>query len=439
MGETFDDAARERDSFGNPRRPALFGFAVIGGFCAIFAGWSALAPVSGAAIAQGALQVEGKRQAVQHPYGGVVRAISVREGERVEKGRLLMLLHDAEPRARLDVLVAERDGLLAQQARLVAERDGVAFTTPEPLKAREHDAAVAQVLAGEQAMMTARRRQHETEATILRQKIAQLNEQMRGGKALLEGVQRQKELLEDEMRGARQLLASGYTPRTRVLGLERDLAKLEAERGGAASEIARAQEAIGEAELAIARLDRARVSEIADQLRTTHMRLAETGPKLDAARDVLERTRITAPASGVVVALSVHTEGGVVQQGARLLDIVPSDNGLFVEGRLHLADVNEVRPGRHADVRLTGVNRSERPTIGGEITVVSADRLTDERTGEGFYSIQVRMNEDDLRKSAIPLRSGMPVEVIVPTRPRTLSQYLLGPLMDEISGAFRER
>ncbi|HEY8580423.1 MAG TPA: HlyD family type I secretion periplasmic adaptor subunit, partial [Beijerinckiaceae bacterium] len=352
---SFDDAARARDRFVHPARPALFGCVVMAAFGASFMGWSALAPVSGAAIAQGALQVEGKRQSVQHPYGGVVREIAVREGDRVARGQLLILLHDAEPRAKLDVLVAERDGLLAQEARLVAERDGAPLATPDELKGRESEPAVAQALAGEKAVMTARLRQFETEATILRQKIAQLQEQARGAQAQLQGAERQKALLEDEMRGARQLAASGYTPRTRILALERDLAKLEAERGAAASEIARAQEAVGEAQLAIARLERTRVSDIADQLRTTHLRLAESGPKIDAARDVLARTRILAPASGVVVGLNVFTEGGVAQPGARLLEIVPSDAGLFVEGRLHLSDVNEVTPGRRADVRLTGV------------------------------------------------------------------------------------
>lgn len=439
MGMTFEEAARERDKFSKPDGPVLFGIGVIAVFIVLFSGWSAMAPVSGAAIAEGAVHVEGRRQAVQHAYGGIVRSIAVKDGDAVEKGQLLIELFDAEPRAALDVLTAERDALLALEARLVAERDDTAFAIPHALKSRVDDAAVKQALANEQSIMAARGRQVEIETSILNQKIAQLREQARGATARLSGLERQKSLLEEEMQGARHLLASGHTPRTRVLALERDLARIEADRGTAQSDLGRAQEEIGEAELAIARLDRTRLGEIADLLRTTQARLAETAPKLDAARDVLERTRILAPASGVVVGLSVFTEGGVIQPGANLLDIVPSGNGLFVEARLHLSDVNEVTVGRRADIRVTGVNRSERPQIGGEVITVSADRLMDEKTGQGFYSIAVRMDEDDLRRSRIALRPGMPVEVIVPTQPRTLVQYLLSPLLDEISGSFRER
>ena len=167
--------------------------------------------------------------------------------------------------------------------------------------------------------------------------------------------------------------------------------------------------------------------------------MATLAPKIDAAADMLERTRVTAPATGAVVGLSVFTEGGVVQPGARLMDVVPSDNPLVVDARLQVTDINDVAPGRAADVRLVSVNRNERPQLRGEITMVSADRSVDERSGQAYYPIKVRLNAEDVKRARLELRSGMAAEVVVTTQARTLIQYLAGPLIDEITGSFREK
>jgi HlyD family type I secretion membrane fusion protein len=287
--------------------------------------------------------------------------------------------------------------------------------------------------------MAARRRQYEAETGTLRQRIAQLEEQIRGSSAKLEGAERQGASIGEELNGARQLAASGYTPKTRVLALERSAAQLEADRGLAIADIARARQAIGETEIEIAKVDRTRMTDITNELRTVQAKIAQLGPRIEAAKDVLSRTQVTAPATGAVVGLSVFTEGGVIQPGARLLDIVPRDNPLIAEARLPLSDVNEVSLGRSADVRLTSIPRNERPTIRGEVMTVSADRLTDEHSGQGYYSIQVRLNAEDVKKARLELQSGMPVEIVMPTRARTLVDYLVSPLLDEMTRAFREK
>ena len=181
------------------------------------------------------------------------------------------------------------------------------------------------------------------------------------------------------------------------------------------------------------------MSEITDQLRTTENKLAELTPKIDAATDVMTRTRITAPATGSVVGLDVFTEGGVIQPGARLMDIVPTDNPLIAAAKLKLSDINDVAVGHRAEVQLIGVNYIERPRLYGTVHAVSADRLTDDKSGQGYYAVEVALDPNDVKKSRIDLQAGMPAEVIVPTRPRTLFEYLLGPLRDEITRAFRER
>jgi HlyD family type I secretion membrane fusion protein len=424
----------------NPAVPARLGIAVIAAFVAVFVLWSTWAPLSGAAIAAGNLKAEGNRQTVQHPYGGVVKQLLVKEGDRVTKGQVLVVLSDAEPRAKLDVLLAEDGALKATEARLIAERDGKAEPDFDAVLAvHGRSPATVQAAASEKAILAARRRQYDAEADALRRRIDQFREQAAGATARVDGATRQGALVTEELNGARELAKSGYTPRTRVMALERSLAQFDSERGVAEADIAKAQQAIGEAEVEIAKLDRKRITDIATELRSTQSKIAELAPKIDAARDVLDRTEVTAPATGSVVALSVFTEGGVIQPGAKLLDIVPAEDSLIAEGRLLLSEVDEVRAGRAADIRLTSLPRNERPIIRGEIMTVSADRLTDDRTGQGYYAVRARLDANDVHKARVELQSGMPVEIVMPTRARTLAAYLVGPLLDEMSNAFRER
>jgi HlyD family type I secretion membrane fusion protein len=419
--------------------PTRLGLATIAGFLLIFGWWSIAAPLSSAAIAQGALRSDGQRQAVQHPYGGVVSELKVRDGDRVSKGQVLMVLSETEPKARLDIVASERDALLAEESRLVAERERRARPDFASLSARRGEAGVAQAIANETAIMAARQREFDTQSDILRQKITQFSEQQKGLRAQVDGLERQKALLEEEAVGARQLLASGYTPKTRVLALERDAARLEAERGARLADAARLQEATGEAELEIARLEAGKTTRVTDRLREVQASLVGLAPRIAAAADAMRRTEIVAPASGSVVGLSVFTEGGVIQAGAKLMEIVPDDAPLIVDARLRIDDVSEVAVGDVADVRLTSLNRNDRPSISGAVSVVSADRLTDERSGLGYYAIQVRMEPQDVARARIPLQAGMAAEIVVTTKARSLLDYLAGPLIDEISGSFREK
>jgi HlyD family secretion protein len=294
-------------------------------------------------------------------------------------------------------------------------------------------------MANETAMMAARKHQYAAETAVLRGKVVELEAQITGTQAQLAGTGKQHELLSEELDGAQKLFAQGYTPKIRVLALQREAAKLQADMGTQQAGIAGMQQQIAQNTLEIAKIERARISEITDQLRATENKLAELAPKIEAATDVVARTRITAPATGSVVGLDVFTEGGVVQQGSRLMDIVPTDNPLIVAAKLRLSDINDVSVGRRAEVRLTGVNYVERPRLYGTVKTVSADRMTDDKSGEGYFAVEVALEPDDVKKSRIDLQAGMPAEVIVPTRPRTLFEYLLGPLRDELTRAFRER
>lgn len=432
------DDSDDRAAWSQPHRPARIGLAVIAAFVLVIGGWSALAPLSDAAIAQGSLQVEGRRQSVQHPYGGVVKQIAVTEGQHVEQGEVLVTLSDTEPRAERDVLVVEKAGLAVRRQRLIAEREGAAdFEQPAGLD-RIDPATLEEAVASERALMSARRRQHESAVTVIERRIEQLQSTRDGAEVEAEGLERQIALTEEELKAARTLLEQGYTPRPRVLGLERDAAQLRSALAAKRAEIASAAQAVAEAQAEIAGLERSRLAAITEELRDAEAALSAVEPKIAAAEDALLRTAIRAPASGEIVALSVFTEGGVVAAGAPLMEIVPSAAPFFVDARLRLTELHGIAAGQRAEIQLLSAPRSVRPDLSGLVETVSADRLEDERTGEGYYAIQVRLDADDVAASDFALQAGMPVQVVMPTQARTLIDYLTSPLFDEFDTAFRE-
>lgn len=426
--------------YNDPVRPALWGLYAILAFVGVFVIWGYAAPLSSAAVAVGSLQAEAQRQSVQHPYGGVVARILVTEGQRVERGQTLIELDNTEARAKFDVANAEVVALLAQQARLTSERDDVGLASLDAFEQQHRSRpGMAQAVANERAVLLARARQYEAEKGIMTSQVSQLREKIAGLSAQVDGLAQQSASLTEEIGGARQLLVSGYGAKTRVLALERTSAQLLADRGSRIADIAGAKQAIGEAELAVAKLERQHVADITDELRKTQSALAEALPRFDAARDVLNKTAITAPMGGSIVNLSVFTEGGVIQAGGLLMDIVPADNPMIVEARLPLFDINDVKPGLEADVHLTGVPRNERPQLRGEVISVSADKITDQKSGGSYFWVRAKLNPDDVRRSKVGLQPGMPAELVVTTRSRTPAAYLLGPLLDEIGRAFREK
>ncbi|RNF32800.1 HlyD family type I secretion periplasmic adaptor subunit [Paracoccus methylarcula] len=424
----------------NPLRPAFWGFGVVIAFVLALLIWGNSAPLASSALAEGSLQVMAQRQAVQHPQGGVITRLHVAEGQTVSRGALLIELDETEARASRNIAEAEVVALQAQQARLECERDrSDPVACLDKFAAAEGDRPeMAEAIANEAALLQARARTFRTESGMLTSRVSQLSEQISGLEAQLEGLSQQHRLLEEELASSRKLLASGLTSRNRTMALERAVAEVMGDAGARRAEIASARQEISEAELAVAKLEDERISEITDQLRNTRSALAEAQPRLDAAYFVEERSQIRAPVNGQIVGLSVFTEGGVVQPGQKLMDIVPDDNPIIVEARLPLSDINGIGVGDITDVRLSGVPRKQRPELSGEILSISADKVTDSQTGVSYFSIRVGLTAEDVAQAGIPLRPGMPAEVVIPRGSRTVVSYLLGPLLDEITHAFRE-
>ena len=431
------DTVAMRRAWSDPRRPIRRGVIVLGLFISGLVGWSVLVPLSDASVARGSIAVEGRSQAVQHPYGGVVSDLHVADGDTVERGDVLITLGETEARAQRDVLLTRREALRARLTRLIAERDGL--ETPDyPRADPDASAAAKQARASQTALLKTRMDQQRSAIDVIERRIDQMSQRIAGGAAEVEGLSRQRDLTTEELRDANSLLEKGLARRPQVLELERQAATLRASLTSKQSEIAAARQAIAEAEAEIAQLLNDRQAMISQEIETTQAELASVGPQIDTANERLSRMQVRAPASGRVVGLSVFTVGGVVEPGATLMQIVPSDTPFVIEAQLALTDLHDIREGQPARIELLAYPRSERPELTATVDTISADSFTDERSGRGYFALTLSLSPEEVSALDLELQSGMPVQVIMETRARTLIAYLTSPLMDQIGTAFSE-
>jgi HlyD family secretion protein len=434
--------ARPEDVPLRPRigAPLAAGAFLLIAFFAGFGGWAALAPLSSATVAEGVIRVETHRKTVQHLEGGIVREILVNEGDKVTAGQVLMRLDKTQSGTTVSVLQDQQDALLALQARLEAERDGLdAIQFPPELSARQSDPKVATVVGGQQKIFDTRRQSLRAQLGILSQRVEQLGSEIAGHKAQLVSANEQIQLTQEEIATVTDLLNRGLERKPRLLALQRQQSYLEGSRGEQLGAIAKAQQEIGEAKLQSADLLDKRSSEIALELRDTQSRLLEIRQKLGAAVDVDNRMEVVAPVSGQVVDLKVHTLGGVVRPGDALLDIVPQSDELVVEARVRPVDIDAVHAGQSAQVALTAYKQRTTPRLDGRLATVSADALIDESRHISYYSAEIHIDSSELAKlNGVQLYPGMPAEVMIVTGERTLLQYFIQPVIDSFHRAFRE-
>src|SRR5262245_18034403 len=423
------------------RHAIIAGATIVVIFFGVLGGWAALARLDAAAIAPAVIKVEGNRKSVQHLEGGIIKELRVKEGDQVQAGQTLIVLDDVQARATVDVLSKQYTAFRAQEARLMAERSGAASVAfPEELKSRSAAPDVALVMQTQRALFESRLATVSGQMGVLRQRISQTREQVTGMQGQLTAHQRQIESTQNELTGLRDLFKRGYVPRQRMLELERSAAALEGQAAEFSANMMRARQLIGELELQIVQLRTDRANQVETELRDVQVRVLEAVPRLQAARDTLERTQIRAPYSGYIVGLTAYSIGGVVARGEKIMDIVPDQNGLTVEATVNVDDIKDVRPGMRAEVRLTAYKQRTTPIIFGEVRNVSADRMTDTRTGAGYYVVQIKLDEQDLKRHGdIKLVPGMAAEVSIPTGARTALDYLVRPLTDSLNRSFRQR
>jgi HlyD family type I secretion membrane fusion protein len=423
------------------QRHSRMGWIVLGLFFGVLGLWSVTAPLNGAVVADALIKVEGNRKAVQHLDGGIVKQLNVKEGDRVAAGDIVMVLDDSQASAEYDVYFKQEMVLRATQARLMAElnrkRDPVA---PPEIEARLNEPAVDEIWDAQLQQFKSRRASLEGQRKVVRERINQLIAQVDGNEKQLGAFGMQMDSVEKEIASIAPLVEQGLIARPRLLQLERMSFGLEGQFAGTTADMAKARQAIAEQEQQLAQLDNDRMTEVTKELRDTQAMLLEVIPRVTNARAVLGRMDIRAPYAGTVVGLSVFAVGAVISRGEKILDIVPDDNALTVEAQITVDQISDVHPGMLAEVHLTAYKQRITPMVRGTVIQVSADRLTDPRTGFPYYTTLVRIDQKDL--DALPevkLYPGMPAQVMIPTVERTAMDYLIGPLFATVRTAFRQR
>lgn len=429
-----------------PRREMKIGATIAALFFVGGLGWAAMTPLDAGAFAEGVVAVAGNRQAVQHRDGGIVTALNVTEGQFVRKGDILLKISASEMIATERGLTGEIMALLAQRARLIAERDHRSDVAPPPEFAmlKPEDRLLAEdSLKGQRLLFQARRSALDTERAVLGQRMRQHSEQIGGFHHQMTSNREQQRLIGEELDGLRGLLSRGFVAVNRIRAMERAAAELDGNFGEYQSNVARTSQAIGEAKMQTLSIEKRQMEDVAGQLRDVQMRLDEQQPKLVAAREQLTRSSVRAPAAGRVVGLKVFTIGGVVGPGDMLMEVVPHDRALVIEGKAASADADDLRPGMATQVRFAALQERNLPILEGRLTKVSADGFEDERTGQRFFRIEVRVPPSELAKIRKVrkdggLRAGLPAEVLIPLRKRTALSYLTEPLTQTLWRAGRE-
>src|SRR5262245_8341317 len=437
--------ANNERSKGNPRRSmrllvawgvATAAFLVLG-----VGGWAATTELAGAVISTGFLVVDSNVKKVQHPTGGVVGELRVRDGDHVKRGDIVVRLDDTVTRANLQIVTKGLDELGAREARLEAERDDdETIDFPVAMLSRKSDPEVARVLAGEQSLFDLRRKARLGQQSQLREQIAQLEDEIVGLGGQVDSKKREMELITQELKGVRELWDKRLVAISRMMALERDATRLSGERDGLISRIASSKGKIAEIKLQIIQIDQNLRSEVAKELREIQGKSAELVERKVAAEDQLMRIDIRAPQTGIVHQLAVHTVGGVVQASEPLMLIVPETDQLAVEAKLPPQNIDQVAIGQRATLRFSAFNQRTTPEINGVVHTISGDITQDQRSGASYYVVRISMPDEEVaRLHGLKLVAGMPVEAFIQTGDRTVISYLVKPLHDQIMKAFRER
>ena len=426
---------------GATRKPLLIG--VTACFLLVFGigGWAATTQLSGAVIASGKLVVDTNVKKIQHPTGGVIGELLVKEGDRVKQGDVVVRLDGTQAKANLGIVTKSLEEMAARQARFEAERDNAtAVEFPSDLTARVSDPEIARLMTGEQRLFEMRRTARDGQKAQLREQIKQLNLQIEGTEAQEAAKGKELKLLAQELDGVRVLWKQNLVPISRVTTLERDSARMEGERSALIASLAQSRGRIAELELKIHQIDQDLATDVGKELAEIRAKKSEMTERRISADDQLKRIDLVSPQDGRVFQRNVHTVGGVVQAGEPLMLIVPDSESLIVDAKVPPQDIDQIHIGQHAVLRFAAFNQRTTPEVDGEVIHIGADVSQEDKTTEPYYSVRIRVSEGELsRLEGLQLLAGMPVEAFIETTPRTVASFLVKPLSDQITRAFRGR
>lgn len=423
------------------------GICVIAVFFVLLLGWAALARVDAAVYAHGTIVVTGSRQEVQHKEGGIVSALHVREGDQVTKGQVLVDLAGGDTEATANAMIAQFIDLKAREARLLAEQ-GQASDFAIPADFAEfgppYRPLIDSAVQLQRRTLSANRNFMSTQLSVLDQRVQQTEEQIVGNREQIRTNLQRQGLTEDELKGVKDLQAKGYAPMTRVRALQEEIAGLQGDYGALTANVASSQAKIGETRMQAVSVRKQFLDQTITDLSETQSKLKTMAPQLIAARSSYERLHVRATATGKVMGLSVFTVGGVILPGQKLMDIVPDASPLVIQAMVDVKDGNDIKPGQEAQVRFTSLHERDVPILKGRVLDVSGDSFNDKEANRSFYTARIQISPETLAtlnrimKQNEALKPGLPVEVVVPLRKRTVLQYLLEPLNQSLWKTFRE-
>ena len=429
-----------RPETGELARIARGGVGVVALGLLVLGVWVAQAPLSGAVIAPGFVKVDMNRKVVQHQEGGIIKQILVRDGEHVQQGQILVVIDDVRLDATLDLLRTQHDGERAKAARLEAERallPEVRF--PQELAARRGEPKVAELLQRETALFRARREALDSQIAVLRKQIRHTVDEAQALAGQIAAEERALKSQKEELAVNQQLLKQGFVQKTRLMSLERAVAEYEARWEEHRAELAKTHQRASELELRVLAQRNSYVQSAADELKDTSTRLFDLEERLRPSKDASDRQRVASPIAGEVVGLRVFSPGAVVGPREVLMEIVPKDKTLIVEARIRPEDINHVRAGSQAEVRLTAYQTRTTPLVAGNVNYVSADRMLDPQSGAPYYVVNVDVSAGALAEAGnLRMQAGMPAEVYIRTDSRTAFDYMLAPVTAYLRRGMRE-
>ncbi|PSL17558.1 HlyD family type I secretion periplasmic adaptor subunit [Shimia abyssi] len=406
-----------------------------------FGYWAFTSQLAGAVVTSGRLEVDQKRQVVQHPDGGVVSDILVDEGDKVEAGATLVLLDGALLNSELIIVEGQLYELMARRARLGAERDKSETIKFEDrlLKAAAQSETVSEVVNGQVALFNTRKISIEQEVSQLRKRQQQIGNQIEGLDAQMEALVLQLQLIKEELADQQVLLDKGLAQASRVLALRREEAGLKGRIGELIASRAESEGRITETDIQVLRIETQNVEEAISRLRDLRYQEIELIERRNAILERLDRLEIRAPVAGIIYDLQVFADRSVIQSAQPVLYVVPLDSPLVISARIETINVDEVFPGQPVRLRFSSFNSRTTPELDGQIVRVSPDAFTDENTGQSYYMAEIVPLDGELAKLAeLEIIPGMPVETFIQTKPRTPIAYLVQPFMEYFNKAFRE-
>lgn len=425
------------------RSPIVFGIWIMVIFFGVFGIWAAFAPLDSAAIARGTVVVDSSKKTIQHLEGGIIKEILVRDGDQVEIGQPLIRLSSTAAKSRQDTLVTQFRATKALEARLIAERDNsptIAFSTD--LLQNQSNPDVQELLDTQRKLFAIRKDEVEGKINVLKQRIAQFNDQIQGVTSQASAAKRQTGYIRDEIAVVEKLLQKGDANRPRLLLLQRTESQLQGAQGQYLAEAAKARQSITEAQLEILNTRNARLNEVVKELRDTQVNAADLQEKVKASTDISERLVISSSAKGTVNGLVYHTVGGVIPPGGTVMDIVPQDDKLVIDAQVSPMDIDIVHVGLKARVRLTAFKTRTTPILEGKVVKLSADKFVDKGSNASYYVARVEIDKTAMDKLTkikhTDLYPGMPADVLIIVGTRTLLHYLFSPITDTFNHAFRE-